>query len=559
MKKIQLTATILLGIVFLLTTASAQDNSRQGDENTKQIFTERSKENTETIAPFSVFVVNNNGDATDAVPGDGICETAASNGICTLRAAVVESNALAGNDTITFDSSVTTISVKGQIAISSNISIIGNGASSLTIQNTAALSTTSRVFNITNFIVSLSGMTITGGNVTGSGGAIQNTGNLTITNCVINGNMASSTGGGVRSTNNLTIYNSVVSNNASTASTSGGISFAGVNLTIRNTTISSNTSSGNGGGINISASASATISNSTISGNTAGASSGGFFTNRGTITNTTISGNTANGALATDGGGGVRIQAGANSVSFISCTITDNTAPNSTSGARSGIWHETGTINLSNSIVAGNVAQDIQRDGTGVIVSNGFNLIGENTSVTTEFPEGQPNASNDYVGTDAMPINPMIAALADNGGATQTHALLKGSAAIDKGNSFNLDADQRGYIRTIDLPIPNAPTGDGTDIGAFEFQSMPNTVGFSVSGRVSDGFGSGVSRILVVLTDDEGNVSGAVTNNFGYFSFENVAAGESYIVSVQSKEYQFTPQVITVNDDITGLEITALP
>src|SRR5262249_49899691 len=46
--------------------------------------------------------VNNNGDGGDANPGDGVCETGAGNGICTLRAAIQEANAFAGTDTINF-------------------------------------------------------------------------------------------------------------------------------------------------------------------------------------------------------------------------------------------------------------------------------------------------------------------------------------------------------------------------------------------------------------------------------------------------------------------------
>jgi len=63
---------------------------------------------------------------------------------------------------------------------------------------------------------------------------------------------------------------------------------------------------------------------------------------------------------------------------------------------------------------------------------------------------------------------------------------------------------------------------------------------------------------MVVLTDDSGNSRIAVTGPFGYFEFQNVLVGESYIISVQSKNYQFEPQLITVNDTIVGLEITAV-
>jgi hypothetical protein len=56
-----------------------------------------------------------------------------------------------------------------------------------------------------------------------------------------------------------------------------------------------------------------------------------------------------------------------------------------------------------------------------------------------------------------------------NGGPTPTHALLSGSPAIDQGNSFGVHTDQRGHHRPYNYTaIPNAPGGDGSDIGAFE-------------------------------------------------------------------------------------------
>ena len=59
--------------------------------------------NPEPAAPAATFVVNSTADASDATPGNGICETAAGNGVCTLRAAIQEANALAGTDTINFN------------------------------------------------------------------------------------------------------------------------------------------------------------------------------------------------------------------------------------------------------------------------------------------------------------------------------------------------------------------------------------------------------------------------------------------------------------------------
>jgi CSLREA domain-containing protein len=53
-----------------------------------------------TPAQAATFTVNSPLDVSDANPGNGVCETATGNGICTLRAAIQETNALPGADTI---------------------------------------------------------------------------------------------------------------------------------------------------------------------------------------------------------------------------------------------------------------------------------------------------------------------------------------------------------------------------------------------------------------------------------------------------------------------------
>src|SRR6185436_18384959 len=90
--------------------------------------------------------------------------------------------------------------------------------------------------------------------------------------------------------------------------------------------------------------------------------------------------------------------------------------------------------------------------------SNGHNLLGVATDA------GGFSGSGDKTGA-----NPMLAALADNGGPTKTMALSAGSAAIDAGVAAGATLDQRGLSRTANDPgVPNAATSDGTDIGAFE-------------------------------------------------------------------------------------------
>jgi hypothetical protein len=104
-------------------------------------------------------------------------------------------------------------------------------------------------------------------------------------------------------------------------------------------------------------------------------------------------------------------------------------------------------------------------DVAGNFVSQGFNLIG-----MADGSVGFINGNNaDQTGSDANPINPLLGPLQMNGGFTPTHALLFGSPAINQGKCFGVRLDQRGQIRPYQYPlIPDAPGGDGSDIGAFE-------------------------------------------------------------------------------------------
>lgn len=86
-------------------------------------------------ARANAFTVNNLGDASDKVAGNAVCETNNGNGVCTLRAAVEEANALAGSDTIIFSitgtintNSVITITTPGNVIdAGSNHNVAVNG------------------------------------------------------------------------------------------------------------------------------------------------------------------------------------------------------------------------------------------------------------------------------------------------------------------------------------------------------------------------------------------------------------------------------------------------
>jgi hypothetical protein len=84
----------------------------------------------------------------------------------------------------------------------------------------------------------------------------------------------------------------------------------------------------------------------------------------------------------------------------------------------------------------------------------------------------------------------------------------------------------------------------------------PTAANASVSGRVLDSNGRGISNARVSLQNQQGDVLWAVTNPFGYYSFTSVEVGRTYFVSVAHKQYTFEPRTISLSDDITGLDFT---
>jgi hypothetical protein len=188
-----------------------------------------------------------------------------------------------------------------------------------------------------------------------------------------------------------------------------------------------------------------------VANNTSAATGGGLFSyNTAMLTNCTFVGNTAAGTGL--GGGGIFRYTG--SLALTSCTLTGNSAPQGGGGIAS--YSTPGPVQLVNTIVAGNSgggSPDVQ----GAFASLGHNLIGATDGGTGWVP-------SDLTGTAANPLDPVLGPLQDNGGPTQTMALLPGSPALDAGdNAYAPQWDQRG---------PGFPriVGGIIDLGAFEVQ-----------------------------------------------------------------------------------------
>jgi predicted outer membrane repeat protein len=102
---------------------------------------------------------------------------------------------------------------------------------------------------------------------------------------------------------------------------------------------------------------------------------------------------------------------------------------------------------------------------------------------------------------------------------------------------------------------------DGTNSVSTEYTTNivvppPTAASVQVGGRVT-ALGRGLPDAQVTLSDQNGQTRTALTNAFGYYQFENVTAGETYIISIRAKRYQFAPQLVSVATDVTDLEFSA--
>lgn len=421
---------------------------------------------------------------------NGLDDVAADDGQCTLREAIISANttnpsgSMPGEcvggqldpvvDRVEFGAGLSgTIGlVSGLPQINDPVDIVGPGPADLIIDGSAI---TTRALRVIDDVL-IEGLSIINTPSSSSGGAINADQPLTLRNMFIENNQATD-GGGVYTTADLTVEACVFRGNVATDFDGGAIRLANSaqTLTVRDSLFENNTTGvlgRNGGAIQVGGSDHVTeITGSTFVGNAALGSNreGGAIRIGGaslTIVNSTFSGNAATGS-----GGAISLRA--QDHHFSNITVVDNTADSEGDGFGDGggLWNGADApATLENTLIAantdnGNEAPDCQ----GAYTSGGFNLIGV-ASACTGFTDG---VDGDQVGAGADPIDPLLQALADNGGPTPTLALMPGSPAIDAGNPTGC-SDSTGAPLLFDQrgnPRPADGDGDGSaicDVGAFE-------------------------------------------------------------------------------------------
>ncbi|MEP7358412.1 MAG: choice-of-anchor Q domain-containing protein [Anaerolineales bacterium] len=370
-------------------------------------------------APASTYTVNISFDTPDQTPGDNLCADV--DGLCTLRAAVMEANAHPGPDTILLTARTYHLTrvgagedaaLTGDLDLTGTVTLQGQGPAA-SIIDAAGLG--DRIFDVlTGTTVSMSRLTLSGAGLLPTaqerGGGLQNRGALTLTQVLITHNDASQSlvqgGGGIVNWDQgrLVLINSQVISN--TGYTGGGIYNKGEAILTSSQVISNFALGGGGGARNEGV---MTISGSQVLSNSA-VSSGGGLANvlRLTVANSTIGGNRA------AGGGGIdSLNSSPNSqLSLTGSTIRDNIAQsldggglftsgvatvttslftgNSTGAQGGGIAAYTRPLHLENVTLAGNTANS---NGAGLLASTGATVNGYNLTVINNLADADNNSA----------------------------------------------------------------------------------------------------------------------------------------------------------------------
>ncbi len=293
----------------------------------------------------------------------------ATDGVLSLREAILQANASAGANTIVLPAGTYTLTRAGideDAALSGDLDLTGH----LTIQGAGAGTTIidaahlDRVFHVLGGVATLSDVTVQGGTTDGDGGGILNQGGqLTVSGCILAGNTAHRFGGGIANVGSndlfggtLTVCGSTLADNS--ADVGGGIANLG-KMTATASIFADNLAPIYGGGLaNF---ADLTIRDGTFAGNTAALRGGGIYNEGGnlTVSHTLLSGNSAvdGGGICNNGTYGSDAK-----VTIQGCTLTRNWA----SGHGGGIYHGADTNGGSLTITGSTFADNRADVGGGI-------------------------------------------------------------------------------------------------------------------------------------------------------------------------------------------------
>jgi predicted outer membrane repeat protein len=363
--------------------------------------------------PTLTFTVTANTDVVDATPGDGVCETETGNGMCTLRAAIMEANAHVGADTIilpaaeynlTLPGADEDLSASGDLDITDSLTITGAGYGDTIIDANAVDERVLTVF-LTNDPVTISGVKIQSGNAqTSPGGGIANYSDLSLDHVIFYYNHTEMYGGGIWNQNSLTLSN--VSFFGNSAIMEGGGAYSQGPFLADQVYFGYNSSEENGGGLFATYYANVTLVSAEFYNNT-----------------------------TPNNGGNIYIVGG--------LTMEDSSVINGDAGNIGGGIYiaEDATATITNTILRNNHAVS----GGGINVTIHGTLVANNLLLDMNAADQVGGAINNYEGTAYLSRSVLSNNSADQGGAIHSlNILFDGKLVIEESSVISNTATTYG-------------------------------------------------------------------------------------------------------------------
>jgi Subtilase family/Carboxypeptidase regulatory-like domain len=239
----------------------------------------------------------------------------------------------------------------------------------------------------------------------------------------------------------------------------------------------------------------------------------------------------------------------------ITTTLDASAPPTSAAYPTTASGNQTGRLNLSGAGTQSTCAALKVNPGASATGSRAFdsytfvNPLGVPVCTTVTLTEG--SAQNDFLFAVAYlgsynPAAPSTNYLADWGTSNRILPMTM---------SFNVPAGATVVIVVVGNTAALTGTPYTLDVSGLRL-AAPTAAAVSVSGRVTTGAGIGIGSASVTLAGQSGPSRTVRTNPFGYYRFDDVSAGQTYMVSVSAKRYRFAPRTITVGDDLTEVDFT---
>ena len=391
----------------------------------------------------------------------------------------------------------------------------------------------------------------------------------TLTRTTVRNNTATGSSGGMGNNGTLNFYNSTLSGN--TAPLGGGMGNGGFANFANSTSSGKPATSNKGGGIYNNTDATVHLLNTTVTNNQAdGFAAAGIWNENSTPTtvrarNTIIAGNISGNGNPIDFTGGLT-NLGNNLIN----NANPGLAPLGNYGgptATHALLQSSPALNAGDNCVLTANTCGVAHDAYGLDQrgSNALRLIGANVDIgsfernISFTPATLPSSIQNYTYNQQV-TSTRLSGFADGNLAPFTYSVISGSLPPGLALNTSTGAITGSLTQTGAFPftIKVVDTDGIAGVQAYSIQVFgPTSANVTISGRVLTTEGISLRNATVHLTDSEGRVRTSRSSSFGYYRFEDVEAGRTYVIAVNSKRFTFTPRILTVTEELSNVDLIA--